>query len=241
MGQYYLSSGRAVLRRLFYVSVISGVLLLFAVSTTPAQEIVPAARFFNDLSIHYGTIKDYKADIVITKGDMVLKGILFYKSPNLLRIDFSQPEDQVIVVNNENLMIYLPQKSVVMTQKFKNRSDATLALMASEKGLHLLNQGYSISYLSSPDPVALDEGSDEAVVKLRLEWRTVDEGFRQIIVSVSDENMIRRMEGITRTYDTVVFDFMNVRINQNIPESRFEYESPPSAYNMNNFLFDSEE
>ena len=166
--------------------------------------------------------------------------MVFYKNPNLLRINFTEPAEQVIVVNDESLMIYLPEKSVVMTQKLRKKSESTLAAMASEQGLKLLSQGYSISYLTSPDPEPLEEDSDEMVVKLRLEWRSTDEGFRQIIMSVGEDMMIRRMEGITVTYETVVFDFRNIRTNQNIPEARFDYEPPASAYEMNNFLFDSE-
>ncbi len=232
-------SGRITLKRPYFFCVFALVLFVFSLFSAAAQEIIPASRFFESLSSTYGDIADYKADLVITKGETILEGVVFYKSPNLLRINFSQPEDQVIVVNNENLMIYLPDKSVVMTQKLREKSETTPAARASEKGLRLLAQGYSISYLSSPDPVPLVEGSNEMVVKLRLEWRTTDEGFRQIIMSVGQNNMIRRMEGITTTYDTVVFDFTNIRTNQNIPEARFDFEPPASAYEMHNFLFES--
>ena len=215
-------------------------ILLLSAAFLSAQEITTASTFFNTLSEHYGLIDDYKADLVITKGEMTLEGVVFYKTPNLLRINFSEPADQVIVVNDENLMIYLPEKSVVMTQKLRRKSESTLAAMVSEQGLRLLSQGYSISYLTSPDPEPLEEESNEMVVKLRLEWRSTDEGFRQIIMSVGEDMMIRRMEGITMTYESVVFDFKNIRTNQNIPEARFDYEPPASAYEMNNFLFDSE-
>lgn len=215
-------------------------ILFFTTGHLTGQEIVTAGEFFESLSSGYGTIDDYKADIIITKEELVLEGVLFYKSPNLLRINFTNPEEQVIVVNDDNLMIYLPDKSVVMTQKLREKSESTLAAMASEQGLRLLAQGYSIGYLTGPDPEPLEENSTEMVVKLRLEWRTTDEGFRQIIMSVGEDNMIRRMEGLTVSYDTVVFDFKNIRTNQNIPDARFDYEPPASAYEMKNFLFDSE-
>jgi outer membrane lipoprotein-sorting protein len=50
--------------------------------------------------------------------------------------------------------------------------------------------------------------------------------------------MIRRMVGITGNYERFQFDFTNIRTNQNIPGSRFEFEEPPSAYRIDNFLFD---
>ena len=60
-------------------------------------------------------------------------------------------------------------------------------------------------------------------------------------MSIDKNGMIRRMKGLTVNYETFQFDFTEIRINQNIPEVRFEYEAPPSAYVMNNFLFEPEE
>jgi outer membrane lipoprotein-sorting protein len=36
-------------------------------------------------------------------------------------------------------------------------------------------------------------------------------------------------------------DFLNVRTNQNIPDARFDYDSPPSANVYRGFLFESED
>ena len=170
-----------------------------------------------------------------------MEGILFYKSPNLLRINFSKPEEQVISVNNDVLTLHIPDQNVVMQQTLKRHSNAALAAMASKQGLELLKKGYSIAYLKGPDPVPLDEGSEELVTKLKLVWRQTDEGYRQIEMSIGADGMIRRMKGITVNYDTFQFDFTEIRINQSIPVSRFEYEAPPSAYVMNNFLFEPEQ
>ena len=170
-----------------------------------------------------------------------MEGVLFFKSPNLLRINFSEPEEQVISVNNDILTLHIPDQNVIMEQKLQKHSDATLAVMASKEGLELLRKGYSVAFLKGPDPVFLEDGSEEMVRKLNLVWRKTDEGYRQIEMSISEDGMIRRMKGLTVNYETFQFDFTEIRINQNIPLSRFDYESPPSAYVMNNFLFEPEE
>ena len=128
-----------------------------------------------------------------------------------------------------------------MEQRLKKHNDASLAVMATEQGLQLLKKGYSVAYLKGPDPVPLDEGSSEMVRKLNLVWRGTDEGYRQIIMSVSDNGMIRRMKGITINYETFQYDFTNVKINQDLPDVRFQYDPPPSAYMMKNFLFEPEQ
>lgn len=222
---------------------ITLILLLSAFSVF-AQDIVTAVDYFDQISATYGSIADYEADIIIKQGTGdsadVSKGIIYYKTPNLLRIDFSDPEEQVICVTGDNLMIYIPAQFVVMTQKLPHHNNSTLATMANEQGLTLLKKGYSISYLDSPSPVPIEEGSDELVTKLKLEWRTTEQGFRQIEVSISETNLIRRLKAVTPEMQEIQFDFLGIQINQGIPDSRFEYEAPASAYGINNFLFESE-
>ena len=206
-----------------------------------AQDILTAGEFFDTLSATYGSIEDYEARISIVTDEVSMEGILYYKSPNLLRINFSKPEEQVISVNNDVLTLHIPDQNVVMQQTLKKHSNAALAAMASKEGLELLKKGYSIAFLKGPDPVPLDEGSEELVTNLKLVWRQTDEGYRQIEMSIGKDGMIRRMKGITVNYDTFQFDFTEIKINQSIPLSRFEYEAPPSAYIMNNFLFEPEQ
>ena len=219
-------------------------IFVLSFSTVSAQELVTAVSFFERVSDYYGEVFDYTAELTITQGAgdeaVISAGIINYKSPNLLRIDFTEPEEQVICVTGEDLMIYLPKQVVVMTQKLQRHNDSTLASMASSQGLDLLKKGYSIGYLDGPDPVPLDEGSDELVTKLKLEWRTTEQGFRQIEMSIGKNNLIRRMKAVTPEMEEVQFDFQGIQINQNIPDVRFEYEAPASAYEIKNFLFEPE-
>lgn len=215
-------------------------LFLFLADLTFGQEILTASQFFDSISSGYGTVKDYTARLSITAKDTEMEGTLFYRSPNLLRINFSNPKDQVINVDGETLTIYIPDQNVVMVQQLKKHNDASLAVMANEKGLQLLKKGYSVAYLKGPEPIPLDEGSKEMVVKLNLVWRGTDEGYRQIIMSVTEDGLIRRMKGITINYETFQYDFTEVRINQDLPDTRFKYDPPPSAYMMKNFLFEPE-
>ncbi len=205
-----------------------------------AQDILTAEQYFTAVSEHYGTIKDYQAEITITKGEEVLKGMIYYKTPNLLRINFTEPEDQVLVVDGIQMMLYLPLHHVFMRQEITRHSKESLETMVSEQGLKLLQQNYSVAFLDGPEPVPIEEDSDEMVRKLKLAWRTPGEGFRQIEMSVNKNMMIRRMVGITDDYETFQFDLINIQVNQEIPNTRFVFEEPPSAYQIDNFLFEPE-
>ena len=216
--------------------------LLFLVShALPAQEIQTAENYFDEVSARYGKIQDYSATISITQGESVMSGKLYYRSPNLLRIDFSEPEDQVLVTDGELLTVYVPRFEVILEQKLKRRSQAALANMASEQGLNLLKKNYGVAYLTGPQFVPLEEGSGEMVRKLRLTSRSSAEGFRQIVIAVGRNGLIRRITGVTLSYEEFVFDLTDIGINQNIPGTRFRYDSPPYANVYQNFLFEAEE
>ena len=216
-------------------------LLLLCSHALPAQEMLTAESFFDEVSERYGKLQDYTARISITKGQEVMKGRLSYKTPNMLRIDFTDPAEQVLVTDGEELTVYIPRYEVILLQKLKRRSQAALANLVSAQGLTLLKKSYSVAYLVGQDYVPLDEGSREMVKKLRLSSRSTSEGFRQVVLAVGRNGMIRRITGVTLNYEEFVMDLTDVVVNQNIPDTRFKYDAPAYANVYQNFLFDAEE
>jgi outer membrane lipoprotein-sorting protein len=214
-------------------------LLLILIQTLTAQELVTASDFFDEVSQRYREIEDYQARLTITQEESVMTGVLYHKRPNFLVIEFTEPEEQVIAVDGEKLIIYIPYLNVAMEQVLE-QGEPTAAL-ASEQGLELMKSRYSVAYLDSQDPVPLDEDGDEMVRKLKLEWRSIDEGFRELILSINEDLLIRRIAGITSGFRQVQLDFEDILTNQNVPEGKFRYESPPSANVINNFIFEPEE
>ena len=218
----------------------AAVLLLWWVTGAAAQDIQTATAFFDQLSARYGEIEDYSAMITIETESRVSSGRLYYQIPNRIRIDFDQPTGQVLVSDGEVLQVYIPRYNVVLQQSLRRRSNESLAALASEQGLNLLRANYSIAFLDTPDPVPLDEDSDELVVKLRLNWRSTNEGYRQLILAVTPDRVIRRIIGVTANYEEITFDFEDIQLNRGIPDTRFEYEAPSSANMFNEFLFEGE-
>jgi len=215
-------------------------LILVPVTVVSAQDIQTASGFFDQVSARYGEIEDYTAELTITREEESSYGALEYMVPNKIRVDFEEPPEQVLVSDGELLQVYIPQYNVVLQQSLRRRTDEAIVTMANEQGLHLLKQNYSIAYLDTPEPVPLEEDSDEMVTKLQLNWRNSNEGYRQLIISIDQDLLIRRIIGVTANYEEIQFDFANVQINQGIPERRFDYEAPSSANNFENFLFEGE-
>jgi outer membrane lipoprotein-sorting protein len=217
------------------------VALTISVSSAQGQEILTAVNYLDRVADRYGGINDYIADIIVTTTDETMSGTLYYRRPNLIRIDFAEPPDQVLVSNGSVLTVYVPRFDVVLQQALRSRDSGNQgADLASEQGLQLMRQNYSVAYLESPDPAPLEEGADELAVTLKLDWRSTSEQYRQLTVSVTDDFLIRRIVGVTVDYQEVQFDFTNIRVNQNIPPARFEYDPPASANVFDSFLFDGE-
>jgi outer membrane lipoprotein-sorting protein len=207
-----------------------------------AQDIMTAERYLSIVGERYGSIRDYEARIVIRSGNSTMHGTLSHLVPSFLRIDFSDPQDQVIVFNGEMLTVYLPEYRAVLNQSVnasgRRSGPAGGASLATSQGLALLRRNYVPAFVSGPDPVPLESGSNEQVIKIRLTRRSLSEGFREILLDINPESyLIRRIEGRTIADSVVRFDFTNVSINQGIPEQRFVYDSPASANMYNDFLF----
>jgi outer membrane lipoprotein-sorting protein len=49
------------------------------------------------------------------------------------------------------------------------------------------------------------------------------------------------MDALTAGGDRIVLDLAGVKTNQNIPDTRFQYDPPPYANQQPDFLFDSSE
>lgn len=217
---------------------ILGLAALLVVSVH-SQDIVTAEQFFGKVSDKYTGIDDYEATINISNASQPMTGKLYFKSPSLLRIDFSQPAEQVIVFDGERLVVYIPQYRAVLQQETGNAGlGAGAASLASREGLAMMKRNYTIAWETSPQATALEQAPGEMAYRLLLTRKTVSEGFKTIRVSISEPSLlIRRIEGWTVANDKIAFDFTSVKLNQNIPAARFLYDAPASANVYNNFLF----
>ncbi|MCX7027521.1 MAG: outer-membrane lipoprotein carrier protein LolA [Spirochaetes bacterium] len=216
-------------------------LILFLASAllVSGQEMLTAEQLFAKVSAAYASVTDYEAQIGISNAGQTMKGTLYFKSPSLLRINFTQPPEQVIVFDGETLKVYIPQYRAVLQQETgASGIGAGAAALASREGLAMMKRNYTIAWESSPQTVALDPGSFELVYRLMLTRKTVSEGFKTIRISVSTSSLlIRRIEGWTVANDRIGFDFTSIALNQGIPATRFLYDAPASANIYNNFLF----
>ena len=221
--------------RFFSKSFFVFVLMLCALSLQ-AQNSQTAMDVFDRIAAKYNGMTDYEVDIRYEVGNSSMSGILYYKKPDKVRINFSRPANQVIVSNGKELTCYLPQTGVTFVQKLE-RNGNPIGVVAGEEGLSFMKKNYKISYNETPEFVQV-EGLDVPVLGLRLVWRFTKAGFREIVLYVDQNFNILRFEGIDAAQNSIICTFSDYQYNTGIPDTRFDYTSPPTSYKQNNFLFD---
>ena len=212
---------------------------LFVSTVLFAQNITTASAYFKTISEYYGSIKDYEVDFEIKVDKTESRGKLSFKAPNLLRMDYTNPEEQVICFNGDILTIYIKEPAeAVLQQQVTPGSSGSASTLSTPQGLSLMSRYYTVAYETGQNPEPLEEGSDEMVVKLILTRKSASEAFRYIKLAINNETkLIRRIEAVTPKGEEFVFDFYDYVLNQNLSEQRFVYDAPSSANNYNNFLF----
>jgi outer membrane lipoprotein-sorting protein len=170
-----------------------------------------------------------------------MRGTIYFKTPSLLRVDFTSPPDQVIAFDGQTLTVYIPGYNAILSQAAADKPGAGSASLASREGLKMLKRNYTVTFESSPAPQSLEGATGETAVRLVLSRSSAAEGFKTIKLYVTpDTKLIRRIEGWTIAGDKLTFDFTGIKTNMGIPASRFVYDSPASANVYNNFLFKSD-
>ena len=212
---------------------------LFVSTVLFAQNITTASAYFKTISEYYGTIKDYEVDFEIKIEKNESRGKLSFKAPNLLRMDYTNPEEQVICFNGDVLTIYIKEPAeAVLQQQVTPGSAGSATNLSTPQGLSLMSRYYNVAYETGQNPEPLEEGSDEMVVKLILTRKSASEAFRYIKLAINNETkLIRRIDAVTPKGEEFIFDFYDYALNQNLSEQRFVYDAPSSANNYNNFLF----
>ena len=168
---------------------------LFVLVAAPlfAQSITTASAYFKTISEYYSTIKDYEANFEIKVEKQETAGRLSFKAPDLLRLDYTNPEEQVICYNGDTLTIYLPDSAAVLQQNITR--DTGVEALTTPQGLSLLSRYYTVAYETGQKAEPLEDGSDEMVVKFILTRKSASEAFRYINIAVSEQTkLIRRME-----------------------------------------------
>lgn len=213
--------------------------LAFVFSATLfAQNITTASAYFKTISEYYGTLKDYEVEFELKINKKEYEGNLSYKSPNLLRLDYTKPANQVICYNGDSLIVYIPDPEAVLQQEVSSQTGVPSVSTPTPQSLALMTRYYTVAYETGQRAVPLEAGSNEMVVKFILSQKNTSEAFKYIKIAVSEgTKLIRRIEAVTPKGEVFIFNFYEYKLNTGISAQRFVYDPPSSANVYGNFLF----
>ena len=137
----------------------------------------------------------------------------------------------------KSLYIYIPDQNVVLQQTKREISDSSAGSFVTKNGIDLLVKNYLVSYVDKPEYQPLEDDLSINVIKLKLVWENTAQNFRELILFIGEDNLIYYVEGETYNRVRVSFLFSNIVTNEGIPDSRFDYDPPPTAHVVENFLF----
>ncbi|HOV12977.1 MAG TPA: outer-membrane lipoprotein carrier protein LolA [Spirochaetota bacterium] len=211
------------------------------------DELVSAKELLQKLSVSFkSNVKDLEAEIKWIQDKETQKGTLFYKNPQKIRINFTDPSNQVICSNGYMLWVYIDYLNLILKQEIlqkektkteEGKSQTVInPLLINPVGYDRFLTEYAIEYNETKTQVDYKDGSKVYQFKL-FRWKSSKGGFNTILLTISaTDGLIRRVEGITATYKRITLELDNIKLNKNISDITFNYEPPAHANTVDNFI-----
>jgi outer membrane lipoprotein carrier protein len=205
--------------------------LIFLVGI-PAVMIFSAAQDFPreivaKVELTLASLQSFQADFEQTYSATTIsnplkeRGRVYLKKPNLVRWEYKDPEEKVIVFKEGILLTYMPEDNQLFRQKLAKEQYETeiLALLAG-KG-HLVDR-----YLIEPNPFPGEGGN---ISQLKLTPKEEGE-YTYILLEIDKKTwLLRKAIFFDWAGNKNEFFFNKIRTNTRLPDDLFEIRVPPDC------------
>lgn len=141
------------------------------------------------------------------------KGVFYLDKPGKFRWDYSEPFEQQIISDGENIWIFDVELQQVTVQKQSiSLKNTPMALIQDSASVH-----------DAFDIIPLDKIND--VYHVELKTKSDQSDFKGIVLGV-DESGLKLMKLKDQFNQTTDIVFSNVKVNKDIDESKFTFEAP---------------
>ncbi len=194
------------------------VLLPFSASAAEMKDVV------DNLQMRYEKIKDYQADFsqdaVLKLGQTTEKafGKIYIKKPDMMRWDYDKPRRQQIIINKNEIIIYVPDEKQVMKDRAPQGS---LNMTSFITNVARIREDFNIAfYQNKKEP---NSG------RYFLELTPKKEGMNitKAVIEVSEKDfLIQRLSITDLQGNTTNVSFSDIRIDAGIKDSLFAFKIP---------------
>jgi outer membrane lipoprotein-sorting protein len=181
-------------------------------------------------------IKDLSADVVQTKlfrdfdDTTVFKGIFRYKKPRRLYWAFYSPDESIIVVNEREALMYVPEMKQVQKLDVTKSPKGVSLIFGFDRSVSELKEEFEIT-IAAVEPAG---GRKRYVLNLQPKTAAAKGMFSRIRLWVPDtlwlpqKVMVYELGG-----DETTTELFNVRMNTGVPEKMFHFTPPEDAEIVN--------
>ena len=204
-------------------------------------EFITVSDIVKSVKKRFSEVESYQANFIITTTKLDSKnnqsGLVTYKSPSKIRIDFYIPYGQKVVSNGQTMWIYIPSMNVVAEQdlKFDNNS---LFLTGTKSGLTRLFRKFHYKFALKKQPNEQADGTLKYT--LFLKQRESRSGFRTLKLWIDENYFITQADGETSTGKSVKIQLTNIKTDIDIPNGKFQFDIPSKARIIKNPIVSEE-
>ena len=204
---------------------IAFLFFLFAGIATQAQHpgfkpIADLAAFKEKFAAASKQTQSIKADFVQEKNlsllteQIVSKGKFWFKKDNLVRMEYNQPFQYLVVINNNTVFVKDGQKeNKISAASNKLFQQINRMMVDCVQGTVLSNPGFSI---------AVFENAGSCLVQLSPLTKALKDYFKTINVIVAKKDYsINKLEMYEQSGDNTIISFINKELNAPIPDALF--------------------
>jgi outer membrane lipoprotein carrier protein len=190
---------------------------------SPGADAAEVRSIVQGLQQHYARTHSFAADfsqqIISTAGTRTdRRGVLYYRKPGLMRWEFSEPKDEVIVSDGSTLYNYQPDLSQVIETPLAQalRSSPMAALLV---GIGKLDRDFDVSIVKPQPP--------DGLLHLILNPKT---GGERLELALSHKSYdLASLKVIDQLGNQTFFGFSNIKNNPALNDVLFSFKAPPGA------------
>ena len=185
------------------------------------QKLEKAHQSIQDLQVHFSQETHFSG----FETTILSKGSLYYKKPNLLRWEYTEPNRNQVIINGEKIWIYTPELEQVIIHPFSDVSYSQIPLRLLAEVGHL-ERDFTIEKPNLKSRKDTEQVEDN--LRIDLIPKRTDGSIRKIELEIDNKNyLIARINIFETTGGTSEIVFDRRKINSGIKDRFFTFTVPP--------------